>query len=72
MILSRSGHDVTGIDGATQMLETVRNNVRAAGLDAQIFEMDCQYPSPEADTFDLILSRNLTHAFFDHRLAYSQ
>lgn len=72
IILSQAGHRVTGIDGATEMLRRARINVEAFGADAEIMEMDAGHLDFPADSFDLILSRNVTHTFRDFPGIYGE
>ncbi|MBR6114184.1 MAG: class I SAM-dependent methyltransferase [Oscillospiraceae bacterium] len=72
IILSKAGYRVTGIDAAEGMLEKARKNTAEYGVDAQILEMDCHEPAFPDDSFDLVVSRNVTHALRDHVRAYSE
>lgn len=72
IILSKLGHEVTGIDGAGGMLERARKNIELTGVEAEIMEMDCHELTFEDNTFDLIVSRNVTHALRDHVQVYRQ
>jgi ubiquinone/menaquinone biosynthesis C-methylase UbiE len=72
IILSEKGHEVTGIDGAYGMLEKARRNVAASGYASEIVEMDANDLKFEDNTFDLIVSRNVTHTIQDHVKAYSE
>ena len=70
IVLGQKGHKMTAIDGADGMLEKARKNVLAAGVKADIFKMDCQKLDFPDNTFDLVVSRNVTHALKDHPGAY--
>ena len=72
IILSAKGHDVTGIDGADGMLQRARANVRAAHSDADILQMDANCLDVPDGTFDLVVSRNVTHTLLDHAAAYTE
>lgn len=72
IILSEAGHRVTGIDGAEGMLKRARKNVDHFGSDARILEMDANHLDFPDDSFDLIVSRNVTHTLMDHSKAYSE
>ena len=72
IILAKAGHEVTGIDGADGMLEKARQNVTANGVRAEILKMDCHDPAFADNSFDLVVSRNVTHALRDHRRVYSE
>ena len=72
ILMARAGHRVTGIDGARGMLEKAGRNAAEQGVRAEILEMDCHELSFADDTFDLVISRNVTHALRDHRRVYAQ
>ena len=72
IILSRAGFRVTGIDAAQGMLEKARANVKRYEVQAEILEMDCNELRFEDNTFDLVVSRNVTHTFVDHVRVYSE
>ena len=71
IILSAMGHDVTGIDGADGMLQRARANVAAVHSDADILQMDANCLDFPDGTFDLVVSRNVTHTLLDHAKAYT-
>ena len=72
IILSRAGYRVTGIDAAEGMLEKARKNAAEYGAGAQILEMDCHELSFPDDSFDLVVSRNVTHALREHVRVYRE
>lgn len=72
ILLSRAGHHVTGVDGSDGMLRHARENAAEQGAAPEFIKMDCQHLDFPDDTFDLVLSRNLTHIFQDHRQAYGE
>lgn len=72
IILSKAGYKVTAIDGAEKMVETARENCKNNGVDVQVLEMDAHYLDFEDDTFDLVVSRNVTHAIRDHKRVYAE
>ena len=72
IILAGKGHQVTGIDGSEGMLEKARKNVEQLGISADILKMDCHHLDFSDDTFDLIVSRNVTHALWDHVQVYKE
>ncbi|ATW27602.1 class I SAM-dependent methyltransferase [Candidatus Formimonas warabiya] len=60
ILLADLGYEVTALDAAENMLEEARENIKHAGFRATFFKGDAQkVPYPE-NTFDLIVSRNLT------------
>lgn len=72
VILSKAGFDVTAIDGAEKMREKADKNFKKYDVDVELFDMDAHYLAFEDDTFDLVVSRNVTHALRDHRRVYSE
>ncbi len=72
IILAMAGCQVTGIDASDGMLEKARRNLREQGRDARLMKMDCHELAFSDDSFDLVLSRNLTHTLLDHVRVYSQ
>lgn len=72
IILSQMGHNVIGIDGAEGMLDKARSNIARTGSSASIQEMDANYLDFPDGSFDLIVSRNVTHTLLDHVRAYTE
>ena len=72
VILAKAGYRVTGVDAAAGMLEKARANAALYGVRAKILEMDCHELDFEDGTFDLVVSRNVTHTLRDHVKAYSE
>lgn len=71
-ILARAGHRVCGIDGSPEMLAFAAARLEEENLQADLREMDCHRLAFDDDTFDLVLSRNLTHALQDHEQVYRE
>lgn len=72
VILSRLGHQVIGIDLTEAMLEEARNNCMELDIDAEFLQMDAQKLSFEDETFDFVVSRNLTWTLPDPEKAYRE
>ena len=72
ILLAKAGYRVTGIDAAEGMLEKARQNVAGYGADARILEMDCHKLAFPDDSFDLVVSRNVTHALREHAVVYAE
>lgn len=72
IILSRAGHDVTGIDAAEGMLRVAEKNLASLNVRATLLQMDCHELSFPDGSFDLVLSRNVTHTLRDHVRVYRQ
>ncbi len=71
-ILAEKGHKVTAIDGSDKMLAYAIDRAAAAGLDIDFRMMDCHELAFDNNSFDLIVSRNVTHTFRDHKRVYEQ
>lgn len=72
IILNKAGHDVIGVDGSEGMLKYAAENAHSQGASPKFMQMDCQKLDFKDNTFDLVLSRNVTHIFQDHRKAYAE
>jgi ubiquinone/menaquinone biosynthesis C-methylase UbiE len=72
LILSEKGHCVTGIDMAKSMLEKARENLKMAKLEATILEMDATEIDFPDESFDLIISRNVTWTLDEPKKAYRE
>lgn len=60
IIMASCGYDVTAIDYTEGMLEKAKNNARIFDFNIKFKRMDAQNLEFEDDTFDLIITRNLT------------
>ena len=58
--MAKAGHNVTGVDMTEAMLEKARLNAQNYNVDVDFVSMDVQNLQFEDDTFDLIISRNVT------------
>ncbi|WP_230578455.1 class I SAM-dependent methyltransferase [Selenomonas ruminantium] len=72
VLLSRMGHQVTGIDMSADMLHQAKQNVLAAGCSAEFHKMNAQELDFAAETFDVVISRNLTWTLPDVMQAYRE
>ena len=70
ILLARLGHQVTGIDMSGDMLHQAKQNVLAAGCRAEFVKMNAQALNFADDTFDVVISRNLTWTLPDVMAAY--
>ena len=71
-ILSKAGHQVTGIDGSTRMLSHAKENAEKLGVKPELLEGDFgRLPFPD-ETFDLLISRNVTHTIREHLKVYGE
>ena len=58
--MAHLGHQVTGIDLTPAMLEEASTMAASLELDIDFRQMDAQQLEFENETFDVVLSRNLT------------
>ena len=66
VLLSRAGHDVTGVDGSEGMLAHARENAGRFGVRPELIQGDFGNLPFEDGTFDLVVSRNVTHIIREH------
>lgn len=72
IILGEEGHEVTGIDITENMILEAKENVKANGQKAELFTMDCQKLDFPDNTFDLVISRNITWTLGNPQKAYQE
>lgn len=60
LILAENGHQVTGIDLTESMVERGRELAEKHGIEVDLRQMDAEHPDFADETFDVIVSRNLT------------
>ncbi|MCD8052535.1 MAG: methyltransferase domain-containing protein [Lachnospiraceae bacterium] len=60
IILARQGHRVTGIDLTPSMVERGREMAREFACEVEFAVMDAEKPDFPEESFDVVLSRNLT------------
>lgn len=72
IILAGLGHEVTGIDMSADMLHQAKQNVLAAGCHAEFRKMNAQVLDFAAESFDVVISRNLTWTLPDVMQAYRE
>lgn len=70
--LGKEGHHVTGIDITENMIHEARENVKAAGLSADLMTMDCHNLQFSDETFDMVICRNITWTLDDPKKAYKE
>ena len=71
-ILSKLGHSVTGIDMSTKMLNEAHKNLRELKLTADFRKMNAQALDFPDETFDAVVTRNLTWTLPDVKTAYRE
>lgn len=72
VLLSRMGWEVTGIDCAEEMLRVARKNTAQAGVQAVFRQMDNHQLDFPDNTFDYIVSRNVTWILYDPKTAFKE
>ena len=72
IMLGKEGHHVTGIDITENMIHEAKENVKAAGLSADLMTMDCHNLNFPDETFDMIICRNITWTLDDPQKAYKE
>ena len=73
-VLGACGHRVWGADLSRDMLRHAQANASAAGVEGNVsfHEMDVQRPTFPDDSFDLVVSRNVTWTLPEPELAYTE
>lgn len=72
VLLTKLGHTVTGIDLTAAMLEEAKENCKDFGVTAEFIQMDAQNLDFANESFDVVLSRNLTWTLPDPVRAYQE
>lgn len=72
VLLAQQGHRVEGIDLTPAMLEEARRLAKQRNLDITFREMDAQNLEYPNDSFDVVISRNLTWTLPDPERAYTE
>ena len=72
ILLAKAGHQVTGIDLTPDMIKNARILAQEEGADCEFTVMDAENPEFPDDTFDVIISRNLTWTLPDAARAYKE
>lgn len=72
VLLSRRGHEVTGIDLSTDMLKAAERNLALFDCRARLLEMSADDLKFDDESFDVVISRNLTWTLPDVEGAYRE
>jgi SAM-dependent methyltransferase len=72
ILLSREGHMATGIDASPEMIALAKENALNSGVSPELLVMDSHKLDFAADTFDLIVSRNVVWTLTDPVKAYQE
>lgn len=71
-ILSKLGHSVVAIDMSAKMLHEAKKNFRELNLSAEFCRMNAQKLEFADETFDAVVTRNLTWTLPDVKAAYRE
>ena len=71
-ILSKLGHSVIGVDMSSKMLGEAEKNLRELNLPAEFKSMNAQALDFDDETFDAVVTRNLTWTLPDVKAAYRE
>ena len=71
-ILAKLGHEVVGIDMSSKMLREAAKNLRELKLSADFRKMNAQSLDFPDETFDAVVTRNLTWTLPDVKAAYRE
>ena len=72
ILLSKLGNEVTGIDMSEEMLGQARRNAKYFKVRAEFLSMNAQRLNFDEETFDVVISRNLTWTLPDVETAYRE
>ena len=72
ILLAKDGHEVTGTDLTPEMIEHSRLLAKDEGASCQFLVMDAENLEFEDETFDVVISRNLTWTLPDVEQAYRE
>ena len=72
LLLARLGHEVTAFDYAEEMLARAAENAKSYNVSLELRKGDAQNLPFEDESFDLIVSRNLTWNMEQPALAYAE
>ncbi len=72
VLLSKLGHTVVGIDLTEAMLDEARENCIDFDVSAEFLQMDAQNLDFEDESFDAVITRNLTWTLPDTEKAYKE
>ena len=72
VLLSLAGHEVTGIDSSPEMLKAAAENAAHYHVSPEFREMDVHELDFEDNTFDMVISRNVTWILYDPEKAFRE
>lgn len=71
-LLGAEGHDLTGIDLTEKMILEARKSSAILGIPAEFYVMDAEMPDFPDNSFDAIVTRNVTWTLPDLKKAYEK
>lgn len=72
ILLAKEGHDVTGIDLTPEMVENAKILAAEEKMNCKFMTMDAEKPEFPDETFDVVISRNLTWTLPHVSYAYKE
>ncbi len=72
IMMATCAHDVMGVDYSEEMLKEARVNAKECNQDIEFVKMDAQNLGFADETFDLIVTRNVTWCLEDPKKAYTE
>ena len=72
VLMSRRGHEVTGIDLSMEMLREAKKNIAAFDCRAEVLKMSADELNFADNSFDVVMSRNLTWTLPNVEKAYRE
>ena len=72
VLLAREGHEIIGTDLTPEMVENSRKLAEEEGVSCAFMQMDAENPEFPDDTFDVVISRNLTWTLPNVEHAYQE
>ena len=72
VLLAKEGHEVTGTDLTPEMVENSRKLAAEEGITCEFLQMDAENPEFPDETFDVVISRNLTWTLPNVEHAYQE
>lgn len=72
VLLAKEGHRVTGIDLTPAMLEAARKTAEIFGVEVSFLQMNVQETTFGDETFDAVVTRNVTWTLPDPEKAYRE
>ena len=69
-LLAAEGHTVTGIDLTQEMISRAKKFAKTVNVPAKFLMMDAEHPDFPPESFDAIVTRNLTWTLPDLETAY--